>query len=112
MIPQRCARSLSVAGLLAAGALMLAGCEYHTHSCENDVCTVTTNSQYEDEFGNGDRYAVEDISPDESATVLAGPFGDEVSAEISEGETADLGDYQATLEAVDGDEVTVVFEPR
>ncbi|RNL84824.1 hypothetical protein [Halostreptopolyspora alba] len=112
MIPPRSRRVVALAGVLAATALALTACQYHTQSCENDVCTLTTNSAYDDEFSNGDRYGVRQITPGESATVMAGPFGDEVSAELGEGETAELGGYTATVESLDGDEVTVVFEPR
>ncbi|MBB4933602.1 ABC-type uncharacterized transport system auxiliary subunit [Lipingzhangella halophila] len=111
MIPARSARVASLA-LLAAAALALTGCQYHSQSCNNDVCTLTTNSQYEDEFSNGDRYGVQEISPGESATVLAGPMGNEATAELAEGESADLGGYTATVEAIEEDEVTVVFEPQ
>lgn len=112
MIPPHSARIAPVVGVLAATTLALTGCQYHTQSCNNDTCTLTTNYAYDDEFGNGDHYGVQEVSPGESATVMAGPFGNEDSAELAEGESADLGGYTATVESMEGDEVTVVFEPQ
>ncbi|WP_156184631.1 hypothetical protein [Allosalinactinospora lopnorensis] len=102
---------LSRAAVVAAAALALAGCEYHQKSCENNICTLTTNSPYEDEFPNGDRYAVEEIDAGETVTVSAGSFGNEETAELGEGEIARLGEYTAAVESIDDGEVTVVFRP-